>query len=85
MAATWKLVNNDDVFEAIIGTGEIHSISDWIDVCFEKKGIDREKYVRSLEVGPCSLPYLADSSAVRELGWRPAVCFEEFAEMMLNY
>lgn len=84
VAATWLLVNNDEVFEAVIGTGEIRSISEWIDLCFEKKGIDREKYVRSSEAGECSLPYRAESSVLRRLGWQPTVSFEQFGEMMLE-
>ncbi len=83
MAATWCLINNDDIFEAVIGTGDVHSISDWIDLCFDIAGIDPEKYVIVTGHGDCPLPYRSDPALLRGLGWTETIGFADFGKMMM--
>ncbi len=46
--AIFTLVNQDSVFEAVLGSGIPHSIQDWIELCFSKSGLDWHKYVREV-------------------------------------
>lgn len=43
--AAWMLVNQDSVFEAVIGSGEAHSIKEWLAYCFNKINKDWREFV----------------------------------------
>ncbi|MEM7600164.1 MAG: GDP-mannose 4,6-dehydratase [Verrucomicrobiota bacterium] len=83
--AMWALVNNDTYFEAVVGSGELHSISDWIDHSFEIAGIDREKYLVSNSDSSSPKPYRSNPVLLKSLGWEPEVGFVEFCEMMMAH
>jgi GDPmannose 4,6-dehydratase len=81
----WTLINQDDVFEATIGTGKAYSIKDWLDVCFHFRNLNWEKHVLPLE-GYTS-PYkilVSEPTTIFQLGWQPKVSFEQLSHMMIN-
>lgn len=83
--AIWTLVHQDIIFEAVLGTGEAHSIREYLELCFSVIGKNWEKYVRP-KAGFKS-PYnqlVSDPSTIRSLGWTPQVSFEALTKMMLN-
>jgi len=43
--AVWTLMNQELIFEAVIGTGDAYSIKDWAESCFESAGKDWKDFV----------------------------------------
>jgi GDPmannose 4,6-dehydratase len=82
----FTLVNQDDVFEATIGTGVAYSIQDWLEVCFTKIGKDWRDFVDVASDGfkPEYHTLVSDPTTIRSLGWTPKVGFDALAEMMLS-
>ena len=85
VAAMWQLVNQDMVFEAVIGCGTAYSIREWVSYCFQKVGLSweehtilREGYVPEYNI------LVSDSTLIRQLGWKPKTSFSQLADMMLG-
>ena len=83
--AIWILVNQNAVFEAIIGCGETHSIREWLEYCFKKINKNWNEFVI---INPnYKSEYkilLSNPTLLRTLGWYPKVNFYELADMMLE-
>lgn len=82
----FTLVNQDEIFEATIGSGEAYSIQDWLAVCFAKIGKDWRDFVDVVSDGfqPEYHTLVSDPTTIRSLGWTPKVGFDALAEMMLS-
>jgi GDPmannose 4,6-dehydratase len=79
------LVQQDQVSEVVIGSGEGHSIAEWAARCFGAVGRDWQDHVRSPLGKTSETPALVSRPARMEsLGWRPRVTFEQLALMMMN-
>ena len=83
--AVWTLVNQENIFEAVLGCGQAHSIKEWITVCFERFNLNwpdfveqDQHYIREYEI------LVSDPGLLFEMGWRPAVNFFQLADMMLK-
>ncbi len=78
------LVAQDEVFEATIGSGQAHSIADWLECCFQLIGRDWREHV---DVESDFIPeyrcLVSDPTTIRRLGWSPLVDFEKLAQMMV--
>ncbi len=85
VAAMWILVQQNEVFEATIGSSHAHSIEDWLNACFACVGVNWRDRVR-LRAGftPEYQSLVSDSATIRALGWAPQVGFEELAQMMVR-
>jgi GDPmannose 4,6-dehydratase len=83
VAGIWALVNQDNVFEAAIGTGSAKSILEWINKVFNIYGLPVES---NLQIDPSYVaPYkrlVSDPATMFALGWLPSTTFDELAEMM---
>lgn len=79
------LVEQDEVFEAAIGSGVAFSIENWLESCFALIGRDWRKYV---QVRDGFLPeyrkLISDPSSINALGWIPKVGFDDLARMMFD-
>lgn len=72
----------------VIGTGETHSVREFLIEAFDYVGLDWQQYVkidpryfRPLEVDML----IADASMARkELGWEPRVTFKELVRIMVD-
>ena len=83
--AIWLLVNQDNIFEINIGSGEGHSIKDWVDLCFKIAGVPPKNNVIKLEEFTSSYKKLiCDNSLLKSLGYQPTISFTELAEKMMN-
>ena len=83
-AGILALVEQDAVFEACIGTGQAHAITDWLEACFRLKGLDWREHVRSVEGFRAEYPLLvSDPATMHTLGWRAVVDLPRLAEMMV--
>lgn len=79
----FTLVGQDSVFEATIGTGEVHSIQDWLEACYGCFGLDWRGHVRTKEgFVPEYRRLVSDPTTIQSLGWSPSVGLSELARMM---
>jgi len=85
--AMWLMLQADEPDDYVVGTGETHSVREFLELAFGYAGLDyREhvrvdpKYFRPAEVDVL----LADPTKIREkLGFRPKVGFEELVRRMV--
>ena len=81
----WTLVTQDEVFEAAIGTGVAHSISEFVEACFSHVGRDWRQHVKQREGFVAEYGCLvSDPARIRALGWRPKVALPELAALMVD-
>lgn len=88
--AMWRMLQQEKPDDYVIGTGENHSIEEFVQKAFAVVGIDdwqpyvkanTAEYMRPAEVDQL----LGDSSkAKKELGWEPKTTFNELVEMMVK-
>ena len=86
--AMWLMLQQDEPGEYVVGTGESHSVQEFLEEAFGYVGLDwREharidkRYFRPTEVEALQ----ADASkARRKLGWEPKVTFKELVRIMVD-
>ncbi|WP_449416979.1 GDP-mannose 4,6-dehydratase [Phormidium nigroviride] len=79
------LVEQENVFEAVIGSGKIHTIKDWIEVCFSIFGLDWTRYVEQTENFQTEYKRLVSNPALmHSLHWRPNIDLQQLAAMMIE-
>ena len=85
MNAVWTLVDQDGLFEAVIGSGEAHSIEEWLDLCFTLVNKNWHDYVTIKQDFEPEYNILVSAPAlIRSLGWRANVDIEALAELMMK-
>ncbi len=84
----WLAVQHDEPVDIVLGTGESHSIRDFLDAAFGYADLDWSDYVKIDQryVRPLDVNHLqADSSKARELlGWEPKVKFSDLVKIMVD-
>lgn len=85
MRAVWNLVNQVDIFEAVIGCGVAHSIEEWLNLCFSSVNKDWRDYVTIKEKFKPEYKILVSNPAlINSLGWKPKVDINELAKIMME-
>jgi GDPmannose 4,6-dehydratase len=87
--AMWMMLQQDLPEDYVIGTGEHHSVQEFVDTAFSCAGLDPndhvvfdEKFSRPSEVNTL----LADATkASDKLGWQPRVKFDELVKRMVEH
>jgi GDPmannose 4,6-dehydratase len=86
--AMWSILQQDKANDYVIGTGESHSVREFLDEAFNYAGMDWNKYVQidPRYFRPTEVDYLlADPSrAQKELKWAPKVKFHELVRIMVD-
>jgi GDPmannose 4,6-dehydratase len=86
--AMWAMLQQDSPDDYAIGTGESHSVREFVEAAFSYAGLDWKRYVRidPRYYRPAEVDDLrADSSkASKALGWEPRVTFQELVAMMVD-
>ena len=83
-AGMFALADQDDVFEAAIGSGRAYSIRQWLDACFSVAGCDWREHVKlRADFVPEYRRLVSDPATMLNLGWAPTVGFNELAAMMM--
>ncbi|MBI3982677.1 MAG: GDP-mannose 4,6-dehydratase [Gemmatimonadetes bacterium] len=86
--AMWRMLQQDEPDDYVIGTGETHSVRDLVEVAFRHAGLDPSRYVRSdpALIRPAEVDVLQanPAKARRKLGWAPQVRFEDLVRMMVD-
>jgi len=86
--AMWLMLQQPRPDDFVVGTGETHSVQEFVEIAFDHAGLDWRKHVvidpkfyRPAEVDLL----LADASKARHtLGWKPTVSFEHLVKMMVD-
>jgi len=86
--AMWLMLQQDMAGDYIIGTGETHTVKEFLQEAFTYAGIDWHEHVRTDQryFRPLEVDLLmADASrAKRELGWEPKVKFRDLVRIMVD-
>ena len=86
--AMWRMLQEEEAEDFVIGTGVMHSVRDLCRIAFDHVGLDWEAYVMEDPrfFRPAEVEELcADASKAEErLGWVPQVSFEELVRMMVD-
>ncbi len=86
--AMWRMLQQPEPRDYVIGTGISHSVRDLVEAAFSHVGLDWETHVRvdPTFIRPAEVDVLTgDASKARtELGWSPKVSFRELVAMMVD-
>jgi GDPmannose 4,6-dehydratase len=84
----WMMMNHDQPLDLVVGTGEAHTVRDFLEEAFGYVNLDWQDYVRidPRYFRPTEVDYLeADASKARKLlGWEPKVRFHELVRIMVD-
>jgi len=86
--AMWLMLQQDKPDDFVIGTGESHTVEEFVEKAFSYAGIDWRKYVkidpryfRPKEVNNL----VADTKkAMEKLGWNPKIKFDDLVKIMVD-
>ena len=85
MEAVWCLVNQEDIFEAVVGSGKAYSIEEWLDLCFTRVNKNWRDYVTIREnFKPEYQVLVSNPGLINSLGWQPKVDIHDLARMMVE-
>lgn len=84
----WKMLQHNTPLDTVLGTGETHSVKEFIREAFSYVGLDWEKhikidprYLRPTDVGEL----IADSTrAKKNFAWQPKIKFKELVRIMID-
>jgi len=86
--AMYRLMQNDQPKDFVVGTDETHSVREFCDKAFSYLDLDYKEYVIQDPrfIRPVDVDLLvADSTRIRhELGWAPIVDFDSLVRMMVD-
>jgi GDPmannose 4,6-dehydratase len=86
--AMWLMLQQEKPDDFVIGTGEAHSVKEFVELAFATADLDWQKYVEidPRYFRPAEVDYLcADASKARKaLEWEPAVTFAELVRIMVE-
>jgi GDPmannose 4,6-dehydratase len=86
--AIWKIIQQKDASDFVVGTGETHSVKEFLEIAFKYADMDYREYVkidlryyRPLDVE--NLVCDVEKTNV-ELGWKPKISFDELVKIMVD-
>jgi GDPmannose 4,6-dehydratase len=86
--AMWRMLQQDEPDNYVIGMGETHSVREFCEIAFGHIGLDYKEFVVQDErfYRPAEVDLLISdpSNARSKLGWEPAVNFKELVTMMVD-
>jgi GDPmannose 4,6-dehydratase len=84
----WRILQQEKADDFVIGTGETHSVREFLNEAFAYSRLDIEKHVRidPKYFRPTEVEVLiADpSKAYKNLGWKPSVRFHDLVRIMVD-
>jgi len=88
VAAMWKMMQHDTPGDFVIGTGEAHSVREFLDEAFGYVNLDWHDYVKidPRYFRPTEVDFLqSDPSRARQIfGWEPRVFFKDLVRIMVD-
>jgi GDPmannose 4,6-dehydratase len=87
-AAMWMMLQQPQADDFVIATGESHTVREFLDLAFERAGLDWRKHVEvdPRYYRPSEVDHLRGdaSKAARILGWKPTIRFPELVALMVD-
>jgi GDPmannose 4,6-dehydratase len=84
----WRMLQQDEPGDYVLGTGQSHTIEEFVSKAFQYVGLDWKEHVEidPKYFRPTEVDYLlADSTKARTvLGWEPRIAFEDLVEIMVD-
>ncbi len=81
--AIMQLVEQDNVYEAVIGTGEAYAIEEWVEICFSLFNLNWKEHVELIPGFISEYKTLVSYPAtIFSLGWKPGTDVHSLAKMM---
>ncbi len=84
----WRMLQQDEPEDYVIGTGETHSVREFVEEAFAYAGMDWQNYV---EVDPryfrpteVDILQADPSKAVKELGWEARIKYQDLVRIMVD-
>ena len=88
IVAMWKLLQFDSPQDLVIGTGETHSVREFLEESFGYAGLEWQKHVRidPRYLRPTEVDFLqAEPTKARKvLGWEPRINFKNLVRIMVD-
>lgn len=86
--AMWLMLQQPSPDDFVVATGEMHSVQELVELAFSHLDLDWKKYIE-IDQGyfrPAEVDLLLGdpSKAMKVLGWKPKVRFEELVRMMVD-
>ena len=84
--AIWIFINNNNHFEAVIGSGKAYSIQDWLNICFNYYELDWKNHIIKNPKFKSDYEILvSDPKTIINLGWTQKVEINDLAKMMIEH
>jgi GDPmannose 4,6-dehydratase len=87
--AMWLMLQQDKPDDYVIGTGEAHTVREFLEEAFSRLGLDWRNHVQedARYFRPTEVNYLlADAAKARAaLGWQPKIRFKELVRIMTDH
>jgi len=84
----WLMMQQPKSEDFVLGSGETHTIKEFLEIAFSSTGLDYQDYVvidpkfyRPVDVNLLHADY---SKAKKILGWEPTICFGELIDIMVQ-
>jgi GDPmannose 4,6-dehydratase len=88
VVAMWLMLQQEKPDDYVVGTGETHTVQEFVEIAFDRVGLDWKKYVvidpKFIRPAEVDLLLSDPSKAMKELGWRLSVSFEKLVHMMVD-
>ncbi len=81
MEAVFKLISQEKVYEAVVGSGLAFSLKDWVSACFHRHSMDFENFI-DYEFNDNGHVLVSSPIVMKSLGWTPHYDFEAVVELM---
>lgn len=85
----WLMLQQEEPEDLVLGTGESHSVKEFLEAAFSYANLDWHDYVEidSRYFRPTEVEFLlADASrAKKKLGWEPKITFLDLVKIMVDY
>jgi GDPmannose 4,6-dehydratase len=86
--AMWRMLGQDRPDDYVIGTGEVHSVREFVERAFQVAGLNWEDYVHVDEnlYRPAEVSILQanPAKAKQVLDWEPSIKFDKIVELMVE-
>ncbi len=83
--AVWVLINQNVIYESVIGCGIAYSIKEWVECCFKKINRNWDDCVVIKQGFEPEYEFLiSNPQVIKSIGWQPKVDFDRLADMMMD-
>jgi|SaaInlStandDraft_2_1057019.scaffolds.fasta_scaffold12752_3 GDPmannose 4,6-dehydratase len=83
--AIWLLINQNEIHEAVIGSGKAYSILEWAEYCFKTVNLNYEDYIVAQNGFIAEYDKLVSNpKVIMDMGWEPKLCFHQLADLMMK-